>query len=106
MKIVLTTMHSVMNMSTNASIMNNSMKWANLSTNSQMKRPGHTVRITDERLPKSSETKKQEKVAENEEDHNYDGGLCEERSKKGRGGGRKVERKRGRPQLRWGGGIV
>ena len=29
------------------------------------------------------------------------GGLCEEISKKGRGG-RKVERKRGRPQLRWG----
>ena len=51
---------------------------------SRMKWTGLMVRMKDHRLSKRSDTKKQ-KVADNEEDHSYDGGiLCR--------GGRKVER--------------
>ena len=54
---------------------------------SRMKWAGHMVRMRDERLPKRSETKKQEGFRKQGRPQ-----LCEERSEKGRGG-RKGERK-------------
>ena len=51
---------------------------------SRMKWAGHMVRMKDDKLPKRAGTKRQE--------GSKMGGLCEERSEKGRGG-RKMERK-------------
>ena len=53
-----------------------------------MKRAGHMVRMKDERLPKRAEAKKQEGCRKREITAARMGGVCEERSEKGRGGGK------------------
>ena len=59
---------------------------------SRMKWAGHMVRMTDDKLPKRSDTKKQEGLQKTRKTTAEMGGLCEERTKKGREG-RKMERK-------------
>ena len=58
---------------------------------SRMKLAGHAVRMKEERSPKRSETRNR-RLQTTRKTTAKMGGLCEERSKKGRGG-RKVERK-------------
>ena len=59
---------------------------------SRMKWAGHMVRMKEDKLPKRAETKKQDGCQETGNTTAKMGGLCEERSEKGRGG-RKMERK-------------
>ena len=59
---------------------------------SRMKWAGHMVRMKYDKSPKRSETRKQSRFQKTRKTTAKTGGLCDERSEKGRRG-RKVERK-------------